>query len=168
MAEKEIELIKNQIEKLNDPSFDLKVWKNTTTMVLSLIFGKDSDKIEQIKNINYDYSSWTLRDTSGASATEIVKKLGRELLETAIQELEVFGLPEKQESGQLGLGVIQTALEDNLRISQYRELISIIREIQQRPDRKKKLNEKLQTYGDETVREVLSSILSHPELESLK
>ncbi len=168
MAEKEIELIKNQIEKLNDPSFDLKVWKNTTTMVLSRIFGKDSDKIEQIKNINYDYSSWTLRDTSGASATEIVKKLGRELLETAIQELEVFGLPEKQESGQLGLGVIQTALEDNLRISQYRELISIIREIQQRPDRKKKLNEKLQTYGDETVREVLSSILSHPELESLK
>ena len=168
MAEKEIELIQNQIEKLNDPSFDLKVWKNTTTMVLSRIFGKDSDKIEQIQNINYDYSSWTLRDTSGASATEIVKKLGRELLETAIQELEVFGLPEKQESGQLGLGVIQSALEDNLRISQYRELISIIHEIRQRPDRKKKLNEKLQTYGDETVREVLSSILSHPELESLK
>ena len=137
-------------------------------MVLSRIFGKDSDKIEQIQNINYDYSSWTLRDTSGASATEIVKKLGRELLETAIQELEVFGLPEKQESGQLGLGVIQSALEDNLRISQYRELISIIHEIRQRPDRKKKLNEKLQTYGDETVREVLSSILSHPELESLK
>jgi hypothetical protein len=168
MAEKETELIKKQIEKLNDPSFDLKVWKNTTTMTLSRIFGKDSDKIEQIQNINYDYSSWTLRDTSGASATEIVKKLGRELLETTIQELEVFGLPEKQESGQIGLGVIQSALEDNLRISQYRELISIIRENQQRKNRKKKLSEKLQTYGDETVRQVLSSILSHPELESLK
>jgi len=168
MAEKEIELIKKQIEKLADPSFDLKVWKSTTVMVFDRIFGKDSEKITQIQNINYDYSSWTLRDTSGASASEVVKKLGREILETAIQELEIFGLPEKKESTQIGISAIQSALEDNLRITQYRELLSIISENVQRSDRKKKLNEKLQTYGDETVREVLASLLSHPELENLK
>lgn len=167
MAEKEIELIKKQIEKLNHKEFNLKVWKSTTILVLDRIFGRDSEKISLIRNISYDYSSWTLRDTSGASASDFVKKLGREILETAIQDLDVFGLPEKQESNQVEISAIQSALEDEFRISQYRELISIIKENKNRPERKKKLAEKLQTYGDETVREVLAGILSHPAFEGL-
>jgi hypothetical protein len=167
MSKKEIQIIKKQIDKLDDPAFDLRVWKSTTNMVLDRIFGKDSEKIGLINNINYDYSSWTLRDTSGVSASEIVKKLGREILETAIQELEVFGLPEKKESDSIDLSIIGTALEDALRISQYRELISIIRETKDREERKKKLKNKLQTYGDETVREILSLLLSHPSMENL-
>lgn len=168
MAEKEIDLIKKQIDKLNEPAFDLNVWKSTTILVLDRIFGRDSEKISLIKSINYDYSSWTLRDTSGASSSDIVKKLGREILETAVQELEVFGLPDKKETGQVEMTAIQSALEDALRISQYRDLISIIKEYKDRPERKKKLAEKLQTYGDETVREVLAGILSHPSFDGLK
>jgi hypothetical protein len=168
MAEKEIELIRKQIEKLNEKEFDLNVWKTTTMLVLDKIFGRDSEKISLIKNISYDYSSWTLRDTSGASASDLAKKLGREILETAIQELEVFGLPEKRESGQVEMSAIQAALEDALRISQYRELVSIIKENKDQHERKKKLAEKLQTYGDETVREVLAGILSHPSFDGLK
>ena len=168
MVEREIELIKKQIEKLDDKDFDLNVWKSTTIMVLSRIFGRDSEKIDLIKNINYDYSSWTLRDTSGGSASEIVKKLGREILKTAINELEVFGLPEMKETDQVNMAAIQLALEDVLRISQYRELISIIQENKDRKERLKKLSEKLQTYGDETVRGVLATLLSHPDFVNLK
>jgi hypothetical protein len=168
MSEKEIELIKRQIEKLDDPAFDLIVWKSTTIMVLDRIFGRDSEKINLIKNINYDYSSWTLRDTTGVSSSEIVKKLGREILETAIEELDAFGVPEKKETGLVEMSAIQSALEDALKISQYRELLSIIHENKQRPERRKKLTEKLQTYGDETVRDMLAGILSHPSFESIK
>jgi hypothetical protein len=168
MSEKEIEIIRKQIDKLNDKDFDLNIWKSSAIMIMERIFGRDSEKINLIRNINYDYSSWTLRDTSGASASEVVKKLGRELLETAIQELEVFGIPEKKETSQVEATVITSALEDALRVSQYREIIALIGEKTSQAERKKKLNEKLQTFGDETVREVLAGILSNPALEGLK
>lgn len=168
MAEKETQLIRKQIEKLDEKDFDLNIWKSTTIMVLERIFGMESVKIDLIKNISYDYSSWTLRDTSGTSASEMVKKLGREILETCIQELETFGIPEKKESGQVEMAAIQLAMEDALRISQYREIIAIIQEYKDSKERKKKLAEKLQTYGDETVREVLAGILSHPSFVGMK
>lgn len=168
MVEKEIELLRKQIEKLAEKEFDLNVWKSTTVLILDRFFGRDSEKISQIRNINYDYSSWTLRDTSGASSSDMVKKLGREILETTINELETFGLPDKRESNLVDLSVIQSALEDSLRISQYRELVSIIKEIKDRPERKKVLAEKLQTFGDETVRDVLAGILSHPSFEGFQ
>lgn len=168
MAEKEIFILRKQIEKLNDPKFNLSVWKNTAVLVLDRIFGRDSEKINLIKNINYDHSSWTLRDTSGVPASEIVKKIGCEILETAIQEIEVFGLPELKDGGKIEISVIQSALEDTLRISQYRELLAIISENKDRSDRKKFLAEKLQTFGDESVRSILANILSHPDFENLK
>ena len=168
MAEKERELIRKQIARLDEKDFDLNIWKSTTILVLDRIFGMDSAKINLIKNISYDYSSWTLRDTSGASATDIVKKLGREILETIIQELETYGLPEKKESRQIEMDVIQSELEKALRISQFRELISIIQENKEMAERRKKLSEKLQTFGDVTVREILAGILSHSGMEGLK
>lgn len=162
MAEKEIQLLQKQIQKLNDPTFDLNTWKNSTILVLDKIFGRDSEKINMIRNLNYDYSSWTLRDTTGVSALEIVRKLGKEILETAISELELYGVPENPNTGQKDFLVIREALEDVLRISQYRELISIIHEAGDRVEIKNRISEKLKTYGDETVREILAGILSHP------
>ncbi len=164
MAQKEISILRNQIEKLDDPKFNLNVWKNTTIIVLDRIFGRDSEKINLVKNISYEYSSWTLRDTSGVPASETVKKLGREILETAIREIEVFGLPDMKKRDRIEISVIKSALEDTLRISQYRELLDIINENKDHAERKKILSEKLQTYGDESVRNILADILSHPDV----
>jgi len=168
MVEKEIQLLQKQIQKLNDPTFDLNTWKNSTILVLDKMFGRDSEKISMIRNLNYDFSSWTLRDNTGVSALEIVRKLGREILETTINELEVFGIPEQAEAGQSEIIFIRQALEDELRISQYRELVSVINESGDRTELRKKIAEKLQTYGDETVREILAGILSHPSIVGLK
>jgi len=168
MVEKEIQLLQKQIQKLNDPTFDLNTWKNSTILVLDKMFGRDSEKISMIRNLNYDFSSWTLRDNTGVSALEIVRKLGREILETTINELEVFGIPEQAEAGQSEIIFIRQALEDELRISQYRELVSVINESGDRTELRKKIAEKLQTYGDETVREILAGILSHPSIVDLK
>ena len=66
MAEKEISLLQGQIERLNDKKFDLEAWKNHTQIFLERIFGKDSSKLKMIRDLNYDYSSWSLRDTAAA------------------------------------------------------------------------------------------------------
>lgn len=168
MAEKEIQLLQKQIQKLNDTTFDLNTWKNSTILILDKIFGRDSEKINMIRNLNYDYSSWTLRDTTGVSALEIVRKLGKEILETAIIELELYGVPEHLNNERKDFLVIREALEDELRISQYRELISIIHEAGDRAELKNRIAEKLKTYGDETVREILARILSHPTVAEAK
>ena len=58
MKEKEIELIRNQIKKLDNKDFDLEAWKISTILILERVFGYDSSKITKIKNIHQDLSSW--------------------------------------------------------------------------------------------------------------
>ncbi len=49
MAEKEIALLKEQIDRLDEKNFDLEAWKNHTIIFLERIFGKDNSKIKMIK-----------------------------------------------------------------------------------------------------------------------
>ena len=89
MSKKEIELLKEQIKKLDVKNFDLEAWKKYTIVLLARIFGDDSQKIKQIENIEYDYSSWALRYTSGISSyLNTCKKLGKEILDASISEIE--------------------------------------------------------------------------------
>ncbi len=91
MAKKEISILKKQIERLEVKDFDLEAWKKFTIVMLARIFGNTSEKIRQIESIEYEYSSWSLRDTSGSSEyLESCKKLGRKILEASIEELETF------------------------------------------------------------------------------
>jgi hypothetical protein len=99
MAEKEIELLKEQINRLNDTEFDLDAWKNHTIIFLERIFGKDTSKIKMIKDLRYDYSSWSLRDTAAAGKSkdkDPVREQARELIEATIHELENLGLPQEK------------------------------------------------------------------------
>ena len=94
---KEIKLLEQQLEKLNDKDFDLDAWKQYMVVLLSRIFGDNSTKINQIEKIEYDFSSWALRDTTGKSEyMETCRKLGREVLQASIDELKTFGLPESE------------------------------------------------------------------------
>ncbi|MFO8129116.1 MAG: hypothetical protein R6T99_04345 [Bacteroidales bacterium] len=158
MAEKEIELLKKQIEKLDKKGFDLEAWKKYTIVIIARIFGDHSEKIRQIEKITYDYSSWALRDTTGDSSyLETCKKLGREILEASIDELEAFGVPRKEEGSQF-FRIIYEALEDELKGSQVKE----IRNILGSEEDKAKVMEKLKSYGTEVAPAVLASILCDP------
>ncbi len=166
VIENSILLLEKQLSKLDEPKFDLGIWKNSTVLVLERIFGKNSEEVKQVQQIKYDYGSWTLRDTSGTSSLEVCKKLGKELLLTAIEELKLSGVPKTPKAGQVAIDSVRGVIEDVLSISQYRELIAIIRENGDVADRKKKLSEKLQNFGDETVREILAGILALDPFES--
>lgn len=91
-----IKLLKKQIEKLENENFDLDAWKGGTQAVLERLFGSDSSKIQQLHAIKIDYSSWALRDsTSKYNPRDTVKRLGRELLDSAIDEIDLMGLPQQ-------------------------------------------------------------------------
>jgi len=94
MSENEIELLRQQVASIDTKKFDLEAWKAPTLMFVSRIFGAASEHVRQIRELKYDYSSWTLRDTSGGGQlTDPVRVRAKEILEAAISELQNLGVP---------------------------------------------------------------------------
>ncbi|MDD3742622.1 MAG: hypothetical protein PHX54_03255, partial [Lentimicrobiaceae bacterium] len=121
---KEIYLIRDLIQRLDQKPFDLQAWKTNAMMILGRIFGENSRKVELIRAIQPDYSSWSLRDTSGRiSQTDECRKMAHEVLDAVIAELQAFGPPFKaQDDANLNL----QAIENFVTVRQSKELAKII------------------------------------------
>ena len=162
MAKKEIAILKKQIERLEVKDFDLEAWKKFTIVMLARIFGDTSEKIRQIESIEYDYSSWSLRDTSGSSSyLESCKKLGRKILEASIEELEAFGLPDNTRDDNQFFMLIIDALQDELKGSQFRDLKSVILKTKNNTELIDKVREILNDYDTGVPVDILVSILTN-------
>jgi hypothetical protein len=161
---KEIQILEEQIDKIDRKEFDFKAWKQSTILILARMFGNEDQKVKQINMLELDYSSWSLRDTSGKSSQiESLKKLGKEILYAAIGELNSKGLPETDPTKhefQISK-VIVLALENELKISQLRELISIINSNTDPEVKKSGILKKLKTLDHQTTTNILASILSN-------
>lgn len=121
MVEKEVTMLNEQIKKLDAKDFDLDAWKIYTINILERIFGAESHKIQQIKELKYDFSSWSLRDTSGSAGSII--KTARVILQSAVNELESFGLPKKGTSANVNASdAVLSVFEDELKGSQFKKL----------------------------------------------
>lgn len=161
MPENEIKLLQAQIDKLKIKDFDLDAWKKATIIILARIFGENNQKIRQIESIEYDYSSWSLRDTTGSNTyLESCKKLGREILQASIDELETLGLPKETETTDEFFLVITNALQDELKGSQNKEISQILASGDSQEIKKEKILEKLKSYGSEVAQDILSNILT--------
>jgi len=98
MEKKLIKLLEKQIQKLDNEDFDLEAWKSTAASALTKVFGKGNSKSKQVEALKIDYSSWMLRDSNARyKPIETCKKKGREIVQSAIEEIEVFGLPVSNE-----------------------------------------------------------------------
>ena len=96
MAEKEILLLKDQIEKLYQKKFELEAWKSSTLILIERIFGKDDLKLKMINSLKYDYSSWNMRNTAATGKTSNIDPVlmqAEEIMQAAIAELQTIGLP---------------------------------------------------------------------------
>ena len=157
MAEKEIALLKDQIDRLDDQKFDLEAWKNRTYMFLERIFGKESPKLRMIKDLHYDYSSWSLRDTpAGGSAkdNDPVRIQAKEILEASIAELESLGLPQqKQEKLK-----IKELLEDELTGKKVKELDALLHSDD--PEKAEKMAQILESIPTENLVSPIVTLLS--------
>ena len=162
MTKKEISILKKQIERLDVKDFDLEAWKKFTIVILARIFGDTSIKIRQIESIEYDYSSWSLRDTSDSSAyLDSCKKLGRKILEASIEELEAFGLPDKSGESDAFFQIIIEALQDELKGSQFRELKTTILKTDKEEEIMDRVREILNDYDTGVPVDILTSILTN-------
>lgn len=163
---KEVELLQAQIDKLASRDFDLDAWKQYTVVLLSRIFGEHNPKVKQIGKIEYDFSSWSLRDTTGKSAyMDTCKKLGREVLQASIDELNAFGLPEKEAGpSMVPVEVIVQALEEELKISQFRKIRSIITSDHDAEIKKKELQALLKELDKGFSDHFFIHLLIHPDL----
>jgi hypothetical protein len=162
MNEKQIALLEEQIEKLEQKNFDLTAWKTHTSIILARIFGEESQKIKQIEKLEYEYNSWALRDTTGHSAyLDSCKKLGREILEASINEIQVLGTPGKHsdKAGKMDISVILEALNDELKGSQFKSLLKTLKSNINPDEKKRVVHEIIREIGEETNRAILESIL---------
>ncbi len=126
MAEKEIALLKEQINRLSEKNFDLDAWKNHTIIFLERIFGKDTSKIKMISDLRYDYSSWSLRDTAAAGKSkdaDPVRMQAQELLEATIAELESLGVPQDKP----GNDRMWELLQDELTGRQVKDIQNLVK-----------------------------------------
>lgn len=157
MAEKEITLLREQIERLNEKNFDLEAWKNHTLIFLERIFGKENSKIRMIKELTYDYSSWSLRDTAAAGKTkdkDPVREQAKEILTATIAELENLGLPqEKQEKAK-----VWELLHDELTGKQVKEIEAIIKS--EEKDKTEKVTNILENLETENLASVIAKLLT--------
>jgi hypothetical protein len=159
-----IKVLQDQIGKLDAKDFDLNAWKNFTTLLLESIFGQKTSKVSSIQKIKYDQGSWVLRDETGyTNSMEACKKLGREILEEAIVELEAFGAPEETGTS-IPFEIVLDALQDELTGSQFREIKKALEEERQIEDLKKILVTKLKGFGSDSVYAIVANILSHEEV----
>lgn len=156
MAEKEIALLKEQINRLNEKGFDLEAWKNHTIIFLERIFGKDTSKIKMIKDLRYDYSSWSLRDTAAAGKSkdkDPVRVQAQELLEATISELENLGVPQEKP----GNDRLWELLQDELTGKQVKEIQSLVKSDD--PEKADKIADILEKMEKENLSMVISKLL---------
>ncbi len=157
MAEKEIALLKDQIDRLDDKKFDMEAWKNRTYMFLERIFGKESPKLRMIKDLHYDYSSWSLRDTAAGGSDkdkDPVRIQAKEILEASIAELESLGLPQqKQEKLK-----IKELLEDELTGKKVKELDALLHSDD--PEKAEKMAQILESIPKENLVSTIVNLLS--------
>lgn len=84
-ATPEVALLTERLNKLDDSHFDWAAWKRGTLLVLEKIFGKESIYVNELMRTDYEYSSWSLRDTSGSG--DPVKASCKELLQICITDV---------------------------------------------------------------------------------
>ena len=156
MAEKEISLLKEQILRLEEKNFDLDAWKKHTRIYLERIFGKDSSKIKMLGELNYDYSSWSLRDTAASGKTkdkDPVRMQAREIIEASIIELETLGLPEKIKEKEK----LWELLQDELTGRQIKEIETLLKS--EDKEKENKIGDVLETLDKENLVSIISRLL---------
>ena len=157
MAELEIALLQEQIERLKEKKFDLEAWKNHTIIFLERIFGKENSKLKMIKDLGYDYSSWNLRDTAAAGKTsdkDPVLLQAEEILTAAVIELKTLGLPQIKKEKER----IWDLLNDELTGKQLRALETSVKSDD--PEKNEKITNILEELDKEKLVLILLKLLT--------
>ena len=133
-------------------------------MILARIFGNKNEKIRLVEKLDYEFSSWSLRDASGnESYEEGTKKLAREIIQAAVDELKAFGLPEiSEDQSDEAIQEFLNILLDELKGSQVKQLKGILKSSKSKEEKQRIIKEILEGIGEYGAYGVLTSMLMHP------
>lgn len=168
MKKEAIKLLKQQQDKITASDFDLESWKKYSVIILSRIFGEESGKVKQIEKLEYEYSSWSLRDASGNESYEDgTKKLAAEIIQASIDEINAFGIPESDDNtANKDLEIILNIILDELKGSQVKQLKNILKSSENNEEKKRLVFEIIGEMGENTAYEVISKIITHNSSEA--
>ncbi len=125
--DKLIATLKKYEEKLAEKDFDLEAWKSSAVSFIARTFGAQNTKTQQLESLKIDYSSWALRDApSTYHPLESCKRKAKEIIQAAIDEIDVFGIPQPPALRTVLSGVyskdeleaIATSTSDKIRLKQ--------------------------------------------------
>jgi len=157
MVDKYITLLNKQISKLEPDDFDLEAWKNSTVALLVQIYGADDIKAQQIEALHIDYGSWALRDANASyNPMESCKNQGREILNMAVDTLDNIGLQEI--STNEAISAILNTLEDELKVSQFKQLKKILSTNDSNEKKNKALVKVITSWGPVANANILAKI----------
>lgn len=168
MVKKEVELLNNQIEKLNLKGFEFEAWKKYSLLLLTRIFGEDDLKVTQLQKIDFEFNSWSLRDASGnESYEEGSKRLAKEVLQSAIDELNIYGLPNSIVPEDKVAKEILSIILDEFKGSRVKEIQKILKSNDSLAEKNRKIKELIEELGENTTIDIITNILSNPSLLSI-
>ncbi|TLX74075.1 hypothetical protein E9993_13330 [Labilibacter sediminis] len=163
--EKELQLLHQRLHKIEERGFDLISWKAGTIAVLDSILGPDNLKRKLIEEIDFQNSSWSLRDTTGD--VDSVKKICADIMETIIMEVETLGIAEKivpdhkEEVGE-NFKMIEDAIRKELSQSQMDELLDLLRN---EDVNHTNVMDKIKRFGYEVGPKIVASIILNPNFK---
>ncbi len=149
-----LSLLKERRKKLDIKPFDWAAWKKGTLMVLKSIFSEKSDYYKQMNDIDYEYSSWALRDTSGSS--DQVKSSCSELLDICMIDINI----KQQESDQSFINIGKEVLQKFLSPQVLEEIGQIISEKTSEYEKEEKLTTILKQLDQSLVAQMMASTLA--------
>lgn len=168
MAKKEIKILQNQINKLGEKHFDFEAWKEYSLLILARIFGNNDPKVKQLKQIEFEYNSWSLRDASGnQSYEESSKKLASEILQAAIDELDLYGVPINMNKDSVLVQELVNIILDEMKGSQVKSLKSILSSNENITEKQRLVEDLIKDLGENSSIEILSKILTNQQLSSI-
>lgn len=145
-------ILNDLLNEIGKKEFDLEAWKMKAMIVFRNFFGADDEKIGFIKNLHYDYSSWTLRDNAGSKQPDSVKENARRIIETALLEISLA-------SG--GKNEILEVMQQELTGKEYASLMEIV-------EKSENLSSDLNSYFSNLTASIKDQILSALVLKSIK
>lgn len=177
-------LEKIKIVEINDHDSFL-TWKRKATNFIIRIYGENSTQESQINQINFSYGSRLIIDDNPLPQKHNGNKCReqiRELIESYIDELKMFGLPERKYrdedsvrtvinnnnnlTQQMNVNIIFEILKDELTEKQLNELKEIVFSKEEVETKKHKIKAKLKSFGQGVLENVFSNILTNLSLFS--
>lgn len=153
-----IKILEIQLLKTKEDTFDVDSWKKYNFQLLKRLFGSLDERLKQIENIDSEYNSWSLRDASGnESYNEKTKREAAEIIQSAIDELKLFGLGSNLADDTAEN--LKSIILDELKGSQTKLIHSILKEELSGEEKKRRISEIIDNIDNEAKSLIITKIL---------